>query len=1402
MAAPPPPDGAPVSIKTDGVDLSTKTPQQLRAFIESHRDEVKALVRMMIPEDVFVLFDEDGTGLISFSEFKRMLPYLDINISDAKSFRYYRMCDTDGSGEIDIDEFKVALFTCDPTNGNPVGFKPSRNLTPLDAFEVFDEDFKGLLDEDELMYALEYLQVPITDFKHENYLKLIDSNNTGMIDFAEFRTIWLDICDLKKELEDRGADVPSFAKKKTLVKLLEEILKDEEFKERRAMAEAKRYKEWLLNVRGKKKILKKASFRSYTELRSALDAGGHVYVFGGGTNKQFSQSVIEKLKSDHYKFANFDKIIELWRDRIMPEQLVDRLRLDRKAQEMEEARDMERNLGGLSKLGQLGENQVIIDPYIEAQSSFFQGTNCQMNTAALWGRRIHHIAISDNVMFALSDTGEVFTWGGNNYWWHEIQPDSVYQKKWRGDTTARSQMLMGTTTKQMPSDVAIDLNLEIVDPEELKVDCIKTVCKYFNVWEPPPNPATRMQYFEKELLIKVEYDQVKFCLKMRGKQMIDKTKLEMMEELYQDILLEKKLLGERAHKAIRELETQVSNLLKRKRDKLANKVASRIDQMWAPLREVQAETKAKAISKAISDEHGANYKIEKDFEDWRIRAAEKREELQPQFTGRGNSLDIKLSGVTPRGPTLYEPRGFEAATQIAAGTAHACLVHKSGQLYSWGVGISGRLGLDLTEGGDPQTDAPMPRVVQALSGRPVIRVSCGYSHTGAILAGGDLYMWGSAASGKCGLGVIVDSEECYCSIPTRVIVGVEDKRIKKVSCGSAHSAVVTESGHLYIYGCGDTGRLGLGKSKYETVYIPTMVESLRDERIANVSCGNSTTIVCTEIKHQMVGKKGATFKQLGGGKVYLAGSQNVFGKQYDEFTKLESMDRVVIKQVSAGFRHSALVSAEGELFCWGFNLNSCCGTADIANFIEHPTIIPSLFTNAVNIGFKKDSYQSSTYNNRTANYALNGNTEGYGLKQCTSTQMDSQAWIEIDLGTLAVIKEVKIWNRSDEPTDPIQPRDLFSSRLFPCWVMIGQEPFKQELNASSLKDNLRKAVAKVKFTEDSRVSVWTCPLSTQGRYVRVQLEGFNFLSLAQIEVMGFGGLAKGVGRVGFAAAGRDVTVAVIRPSSDPQDVETLYKRAVWADAYNADILRQLETYVLEYDKFGCGEVLEGKCSVCTENFICETCTLYKLYNREIKLMPPAIGGRRRRLNSMDKYLVNENKPELIEYEVPVLDRPTKWDKRKKGFSKLFTWKYWFSNRKLDFQYEKQLALLKKPAELLKTFHEVEEKNNFEIREKEDNEAKELFDRIATHVTKKVEDDVSVAGSSIGESVVRPKLKPGDILPSGHVVKAPMPRSITSKAAVVDEIQKVEKKRKVKRDKELKEAQAKLDAMGESAPTGH
>jgi hypothetical protein len=105
--------------------------RKLLLSLDPDSPEAQSL-RDKTPEELFILFDEDDSGLISYKEFRRMLPYLSIEISDAKALKYFRICDTDKDDNIDIEEFRVALYICNPTTGNSVGYMPYKYLTPLD----------------------------------------------------------------------------------------------------------------------------------------------------------------------------------------------------------------------------------------------------------------------------------------------------------------------------------------------------------------------------------------------------------------------------------------------------------------------------------------------------------------------------------------------------------------------------------------------------------------------------------------------------------------------------------------------------------------------------------------------------------------------------------------------------------------------------------------------------------------------------------------------------------------------------------------------------------------------------------------------------------------------------------------------------------------------------------------------------------------------------------------------------------------------------------------------------------------------------------------------------------------------------------------------------------------------
>jgi len=960
-----PGDVDPLAGRDANADQDAEEEAEHAAHLADNED-LKALYDAMTPEEVFMEFDVDGSGFIDLAEFKDMLPKLGVKMSSAKALKYFKMCDTDGSGEIDFEEFKVALYACDPNSGNPIGFAPNNLLTPKDAFEMFDEDGSGKVDEDEFFFVLEYLQLDVPDEKQDRLFSQYDADGSGFIDYDEFKQIWLNCCDVKKELLDREITPPKFATKGQLIRILEKALGAEEEAEKRALAEADRWRKWQLILNEKKRMIAKALRRSKLELRTALDAAGQVYTLGSGTYNQFAGDVVKDISSKNYRFEGFSEVYDLWHGRIYPGESF-LAKDDDDNQKRVSGKQQDEKL-------EIGKNISVEDPRVELMTSPFREVTCATNTAALWGRRICQVALCENVAVALSDLGELYSWGGQSHWWHEVEEDAVWQTQWRGDTTARSSTLLMTMKKDEPVEDAIEIK---ESEEDLEAEKYKVVTTYYAVWSAPPQSDNRLVYYKDVLVPKIPYESLKLSLETRCKAVEQSTKFDMCDMVYRDILLEKKVLGERAHRRIREMEEEVVDLRKRRKKAMAKKLILDIQEMWEPLKHMQSEEDAEAIKKAEREIEEKHVRGEQNYVKWRKGVQEGREDMNTSFSARGNSLDVQVSGITARGQQMKTPRGYAKAVAVTCGSSHASLVHENGQLYTWGMGASGRLGLDLTEDGDPSADAPKPTLVQALAGRPVVRASCGYAHSAAVTVDARLFVWGSGATGKLGLGAITDQEECFCSVPTPLVVG-KNVRVRKVSCGSAHTACITDKGELFVWGCGDGGRLGLGSKRMATLYRPSRVEALAGKKIVSVSCGNSHTLCSTAVREVWQGEGSARVKVKVGGDVFEAGPLNVLGRFCPSFEQVSAsrLDELAIIQVSAGFTHSGAVSASGELFCWGNNSGGCCGAPTDVKFCNEPYNVRCLFERPVNLALGKPAKQCSVYSGLDAYLAVDGNVEG------------------------------------------------------------------------------------------------------------------------------------------------------------------------------------------------------------------------------------------------------------------------------------------------------------------------------------------------------------------------------------------------------------------------------------------
>ena len=127
----------------------------------------------------------------------------------------------------------------------------------------------------------------------------------------------------------------------------------------------------------------------------------------------------------------------------------------------------------------------------------------------------------------------------------------------------------------------------------------------------------------------------------------------------------------------------------------------------------------------------------------------------------------------------------------------------SGQVYSWGIGESGQLGLG-SNAGDPFR-ATRPQLVEALRDVNIVFIDAGEFHAAAIASNGEVYTWGLNTFGQLGHG-----DRANRLMPTKVSA-LSDKnvRIQWISCGRSHTVAVSDYGEVFTWGSNEYGQLGL-----------------------------------------------------------------------------------------------------------------------------------------------------------------------------------------------------------------------------------------------------------------------------------------------------------------------------------------------------------------------------------------------------------------------------------------------------------------------------------------------------------------------------------------------------------------------------------------------------------------
>ncbi|CAM9277211.1 unnamed protein product, partial [Hapterophycus canaliculatus] len=237
---------------------------------------------------------------------------------------------------------------------------------------------------------------------------------------------------------------------------------------------------------------------------------------------------------------------------------------------------------------------------------------------------------------------------------------------------------------------------------------------------------------------------------------------------------------------------------------------------------------------------------------------------------------------------------------VACGEEHTLVLLDTGQVFSWGCGRNGRLGLEDIFDRTPACH------VEALDGIEIEAVSCGVSHSLAICSKGTCFAWGKNTRGQCGDTDNVSSDVSPC---TRT-VGRSTSRTSEAndpvlpqSCnlpsplvmiagGREHSLALTRCGALFSFG---------GGSKSSGDIPPVLGISATADAAS------------TEV---MLGKNGGV------------SPMRVCG---------DALGTASVKTIASGWDHCLAVTNDGELFTWGSGRDGQLGHGD-----REPRYAPTL----------------------------------------------------------------------------------------------------------------------------------------------------------------------------------------------------------------------------------------------------------------------------------------------------------------------------------------------------------------------------------------------------------------------------------------------------------------------------
>ncbi len=288
----------------------------------------------------------------------------------------------------------------------------------------------------------------------------------------------------------------------------------------------------------------------------------------------------------------------------------------------------------------------------------------------------------------------------------------------------------------------------------------------------------------------------------------------------------------------------------------------------------------------------------------------------------GDGTDVNKN--TPQNITSrFLLSGNEKVTQISTGGEHSSALTSKGRVFMWGLNHNFQLGIGTF---NPQSTPLDLTLSFPISNNDKIKhISLGYDHSSALSNLGRLFVWGSNTDGKLGDGTFSSERTTPHEITTFFPLNNTDK-LSSVKLGQYHSAGLSESGRVFIWGLNYSGLLGDGT--FTSRKTPTEITSLfqlpNDDKIVQISLG--------ELHSSALSSEGRVYTWGSNDYGQLGNGTNIDSNLPIEISNKFSLSNgEKISLLSLGAVHSSAITTSGRIFVWGSNEYSVLGDGTYIN---------------------------------------------------------------------------------------------------------------------------------------------------------------------------------------------------------------------------------------------------------------------------------------------------------------------------------------------------------------------------------------------------------------------------------------------------------------------------------------